>query len=89
MPMNPVLTGLIATATTLVVIVCLVLMALYRRSQARTPTSKQAIVLVSEVMEDNRPSNLTLPLNPAMPAANDHRITDDTDPDVIPNKYGK
>lgn len=87
--MNPVLTGLIATATTLVVIVCLVLMALYRRSQARTPTSKQAIVLVSEVMEDTRPANLTLPLNPVTPTANDHRITDDTDPDVIPNKYGE
>lgn len=87
--MNPVLTGLVATATTLVIVVCLVVMALYRRNNARRPISKQAVVLVSEVMEDTRPSSLTLPLNPAHASANDHRITDDTDPDVIPNQYGK
>lgn len=87
--MNPILTGLIVTATTLVIVVCLVLTALYRRSRSRRPMSKQAVVLVSEVMEDTRPSSLTLPLNPANAPANDHRITDDTDPDVIPNQYGK
>ncbi|KAK6621417.1 hypothetical protein RUM44_001224 [Polyplax serrata] len=87
-PMNPVLTGLIATATTLVIVVCLVLLALYRRSRFRRPISKQAVVLVSEVLEDTRPCSPTLPLNPANSSSGDHRITDDTDPDVIPNKYG-
>lgn len=87
--MNPVLTGLIATATTLVIVVCLVLLALYRRSRFRRPISKQAVVLVSEVLEDTRPCSPTLPLNPANSSSGDHRITDDTDPDVIPNKYGE
>jgi len=81
--MSPVLTGLIGTAAALVVVVCLVLVVLYQRNHARGSTSKQAVVLVSEVIDDSRQCHLSLPLHTLPP------LTDDTDPDLIPNKYGK
>lgn len=86
--MSPVLTALIATAAALVIVVCLVLVVLYQRSHTRGSTSKQAVVLVSEVIDDTRPANLSLPLH-ALSPLNEVRISDDTDPDVIPNKYGE
>lgn len=77
MPMNPVLTGLIATAVALLIIVFVVVVALYRRHRRGRSIPKQ------EPVDENPP---IIPLNAT--TAVDH-LSDETDPDVIPNKHGK
>lgn len=102
--MNPVLTGLIATAVGLLVIVCVVFVTLYRRHQHRRhPRQAKLSQLDATLHEADDPASAdggcasagqTTPLNPASASAvgvivaSDHRNTEDTDPDIIPNKYG-
>ena len=98
--MNPVLTGLIATAVGLLVVVCAVVVALYRRHQHRRhPRQNKLSQLEASLQHSDDPAAVdgscagdghTTPLNPAATAtvAADHRNSEDTDPDIIPNKYG-
>lgn len=103
LPMNPVLTGLIATAVGLLVVVCAVVVALYRRHQHRRhPRQAKLSQLEAALHQPDDPVSAdggcagaghTTPLNPtasstgAVIVAADHRTTEDTDPDIIPNKY--
>ncbi|XP_069683124.1 neural cell adhesion molecule 2 [Periplaneta americana] len=103
LPMNPVLTGLIATAVGLLVVVCAVVVALYRRHQHRRhPRQAKLSQLEAALQQADDPATAdggcagaghTTPLNPASATsggvivAADHRNTEDTDPDIIPNKY--
>jgi hypothetical protein len=105
LPMNPVLTGLIATAVGLLVVVCAVVVALYRRHQhRRRPRQAKLSQLEVALHQADDPASAdgdcagaghTTPLNPAAASsggvivAGDHRSTEDTDPDIIPNKYGR
>jgi hypothetical protein len=102
--MNPLLTGLIATAVGLLVVVCAVVVALYRRHQHRRhPRQAKLSQLEAALHQADDPVSAdggcagaghTTPLNPAAASAGgvivaaDHRNTEDTDPDIIPNKYG-
>jgi hypothetical protein len=102
--MNPVLTGLIATAVGLLVVVCAVVVALYRRHQHRRhPRQAKLSHLEAALQQADDPASAdgdcagaghTTPLNPTATTAGgvivaaDHRNTEDTDPDIIPNKYG-
>lgn len=102
--MNPVLTGLIATAVGLLVVVCAVVVALYRRHQHRRhPRQAKLSQLEAALHQADDPVSAdggcagaghTTPLNPTASStggvivAADHRTTEDTDPDIIPNKYG-
>ncbi|KAJ9579667.1 hypothetical protein L9F63_004669, partial [Diploptera punctata] len=95
-PMNPVLTGLIATAVGLLVVVCAVVVALYRRHQHRRHPRQNKLEVSLQHADDPATvdgscagTGLTSPLNPTAAAtvAADHRNSEDTDPDVIPNKY--
>lgn len=104
LPMNPVLTGLIATAVALLVVVCAVVVALYRRHQHRRhPRQAKLSQLEVALHQADDPVSAdggcagaghTTPLNPTAAStggvivAADHRTTEDTDPDIIPNKYG-
>uniref|UniRef100_A0A1B6C6V9 Uncharacterized protein n=1 Tax=Clastoptera arizonana TaxID=38151 RepID=A0A1B6C6V9_9HEMI len=84
--LSPLLTTLVATTFALLIVVCAVSMAIYRRRQARRrpaikletldvdDTSSHGAVLIST-------NNTTVtPLDRRSPA-------DETDPDIIPNKY--
>ncbi|XP_066995324.2 neural cell adhesion molecule 2 [Anabrus simplex] len=97
LPMNPVLTGLVATAAGLLAVVCAVAVALYRRHQYRRRGRGRADkhTALEAVLADDTTDPHCTPLNPAPPAGaavgivpvGDHRTTEETDPDVIPNKY--
>nr|CAD7586356.1 unnamed protein product [Timema genevievae] len=98
LPMNPVLTGLIATATGLLIVVCAVVVALYRRHRRRRcPRASKLNQLDgnddSAVVDSGcQGVGHTTPLNPTCASAGvivvgDHRGVEETDPDIIPSKY--
>lgn len=94
-PMNPVLTGLITTAVCLTVIVCVVMVALYHRHKAKRhprEVKHNQLEMTEDANEDAMMAGINTPLNPGSVVGvivGDHRSTEETDPDIIPNKYGK
>lgn len=87
-PITPVLTFLLATAGALLLVTLCVAAALYRRRQARRrPTVKLESLDMDDALSHG--AVLITPNNTAVLPAERRSPQDETDPDVIPNKYGE
>lgn len=87
-PITPVLTFLLATAGALLLVTLCVAAALYRRRQARRrPTVKLESLDMDDALSHG--AVLITPNNTAALPPERRSPQDETDPDVIPNKYGE
>ncbi|XP_047114831.1 neural cell adhesion molecule 2 isoform X1 [Schistocerca piceifrons] len=96
-PMNPVLTALVATAAALLAVVCAVIVALYRRHRHRRqprhdkrgpPGASGGAVSTRSSLDALQEAHLaTAPLTPGIGQPAGALAQEDTDPDLIPNKY--
>lgn len=87
-PITPVLTFLLATAGALLLVTLCVAAALYRRRQARRrPTVKLESLDMDDALSHG--AVLITPNNTAVLPPERRSPQDETDPDVIPNKYGE